>query len=68
MSFAWFPVTDKKKMKTNDPPSMIIITNQAKTVLAILVFGEYSLFSQMISVGSAASSILIYSPKNFICG
>jgi len=36
MSFAWFPVTDKKKMKMNDPPSMIIITNQAKIVLAIL--------------------------------
>jgi hypothetical protein len=68
MSFAWFPVTDKKKMKMNDPPSMIIITSQAKMVLASLIFGEYSLFSQMISVGSAASSILISYPKNFICG
>jgi len=44
-------------MRMNDPESMKIITTQAIAVLTCLENGEYSLFSQMISVGSAASVI-----------
>jgi len=44
-------------MRMNDPESMKIITTQAIAVLTSLDVGEYSLFSQMISVGSAASVI-----------
>jgi len=41
-------------MPMNENPSMMKMTIQATTVFQILEFGEYSLFSQMISVGSAA--------------
>jgi len=41
-------------MEMNENPSMIKMTTQATQVFQRLECGEYSLFSQMISVGSAA--------------
>jgi hypothetical protein len=46
----------------------MIMTIQAMIDLTSLLVGEYSLFSQMISVGSAAYLIEISSPKSFIYG
>ena len=53
-------------MKRNEQVSIIRMTNHAIQVLLVLSLGEYSLFSQMISVGSAAALILMSSPKSFI--
>jgi len=52
-----FPITDNEKMVRKEHVSMTKMTSQATQVLHFLEFGEYSLFSQMISVGSAASII-----------
>jgi hypothetical protein len=63
ISSALLPATDASKIRMNEPRSIIIITVQAMHVLTFLSKGEYSLFSQMMSVGSAASVISIFSPK-----
>jgi len=57
MLLALFPYTDAEKMKRNEHKSIIRMTNHAIQVLTRLECGEYSLFSQMISVGSAAALI-----------
>jgi hypothetical protein len=66
MLLALFPYTDAEKMKRNEHNSIIRMTIHAIQVLTRLECGEYSLFSQMISVGSAAALILMSSPKSFI--
>lgn len=57
MFLALFPYTDAEKMKRKEMVSIITIKNHAMAVLTRLLCGEYSLFSQMISVGSAAPLI-----------
>lgn len=56
-STALLPMTERKKMKKKEPVSMMMMIIHIMIDLIVLSLGEYSLFSQIMSVGSTASSI-----------
>jgi len=68
MDSAVLAITEHLKIAKKAQINIIEIKLQAIIVLPVLCASEYSLFSQMMSVGSAVSLIYNSSPKKFICG
>jgi len=66
MNLAVFAATVNLKIILKDPKSIKPMNIQTMLAFKDLSSGEYSLFSQMISVGSDAYYIYKSSSKNFI--